>query len=160
MCHVQGIQWGDVSSWVSGVATVAAIAVALYQSRRAERLAHQRDLTSVFAWFASAANDEGRGFLKMVNNTKSPIYRWRAIVEDPSDGVKVSVGDIEFGLFPPGEYSHPCNADLAAAGNDNSTRTTLVFRTADNTWRVRDGAGVLKRVSEAKAKRLMDDGAR
>jgi len=129
-----GIQWGSVSDWVSGVATVVAVIVALTFSLRSEREQRNAKLAAVYAWAEIAQDADRTGTLWLTNNTECPIYEWNIAVswtDDDGEQRRASTGHSEYGLLPPGRHSFDFNSvDVALPRNDATVRVQLDFRDA------------------------------
>lgn len=135
---ISDLNWGSVSDWVSGVATVVAVITALVFSLRTEREQRDNKLAAVYAWFEIIQTSAGtKGKLWVTNNTDYPIYKWEVTVAWPAgDGAetRVSTGDSDYGLLPPGKYDFGLSgADgRTLPDNDANARVELTFRDAQD----------------------------
>lgn len=131
---VSGIQWGTVSDWVSGVATVVAVIVALTFSLRSEREQRNARLASVYAWVEVSQGIDRSGTLWLTNNAEYPIYDWHATVSwaDGQGAAKqAGTGSAEYGLLPPGRHSFTfADARSELPRNDAAVSVQLEFRDA------------------------------
>jgi hypothetical protein len=80
-------RYGTLGEWVSGVGTVAAIAIALRESGLARRRERLDRLCAVTAWMELErhADGEPRWTVSVSNGTEHPIYEW-LVVPRPRDG--------------------------------------------------------------------------
>ena len=145
------VEWGSVSEWVSGIATVVAVTSALVFSLRSEHEQRDSRLAAVYSWFeiTRAENNLSVGTLWLTNNTDSPIYEWTVLVSWPRtetpDQQTAATGSRDHGLLPPGkhpfEFSAPPEAPLPA--NDSVVHVELSFVDAQGRQRRRTSSGKL-----------------
>jgi hypothetical protein len=131
---VPGLQWGTVGEWVSGLATVVAVVVALTFALRSELEQRNTQLAAVYAWVEVAQDAKRTATLWLTNNTDYPIYDWRIEVswtdEDEAQR-QAETGSTEHGLLPPGRHSFAfTGVSLALPSNDTKVRVRLDFRDA------------------------------
>lgn len=123
--------WGAVSDWVSGVATVIAVAVALVFSVRAERQKDEMRMAAVYAWFIVGPGDSPMpGQLWLHNATDLPIYRWIVRVtwmDAAGDDISVTTGSDALGLLPPGRFSFALEGGAPLPVNDALVKVDLHF---------------------------------
>jgi len=145
------LQWGTVGEWVSSLATLTAVVVALVFSLRTEREQRDAALAAVHAWFEVHESDTGAprsGVLWLVNNTNYPLYEWGVVVSWSVDGKKVEVatGQGDHGLLPPGKHDFPLETEgVQLPGNDAEVAVDLRFRDASERGRHRLPTGRLVR---------------
>jgi hypothetical protein len=129
--------WGPVSEWVAGIGTLAAVWVALWTSRDAERKRLDDKYASVFAWFERAPGATF-GTLYIKNSTEYPVYKWEVTASwnNPASSEKITekVGSKELGLLPPSKDPHQFDihekGDRTLPENDADVRVDLVFQDA------------------------------
>jgi hypothetical protein len=151
----------ELAYWVSGVATTAAVIVALWFSARARTDARHQELHRVYAWaeFApvlhSAGHDDGWK-LVFSNLTDIPVFRWSAAVEWTSVAGhrgSTTFTHVSMGLLAPGRSECAWNPAEPPA-HEASIEMTLVFEDAvHQTW-ARRRAGLLARATTAERARL------
>ena len=128
------LQWGTVGEWVSGVATVIAVVIALTFSLRSERERRNAQQAAVYAWLEVAQEAEPTGTLWLTNNTESPIYDWHIAVswaDDEGTQRQAETGSTEYGLLPPGRHSFAfTGVNGALPSNDAAVGVRLDFRDA------------------------------
>lgn len=130
------LDWGSVSDWLSGVATVIAVVVALVFSLRAERDQRDSKLAAVYAWFAIPQTESAQGGnLWVKNDTASPLYEWSVTVTWPmskGDTATVSTGHGDHGLLPPGTHYFPLTGTEARPlpANDADVQVEITFKDA------------------------------
>lgn len=74
---------GDIGTWVQGIGTVAAVAVALILPRRDRLRREERDRTQVYCWVAFEQEAAVPGwFLHFSNSTPMPVQLWSLEVRD------------------------------------------------------------------------------
>lgn len=137
------IAWGSVSDWVSGVATVLAVVIALIFSLRAESETTDQRLAAVYAWFVV---NHGTGELWLHNATEIPIYRWSVIVSwptGPSQTKSVNAASDTFGILPPGRFSFSLQGADSLPSNDSVVQVDLRFTDARQRNRRRTPTGRL-----------------
>lgn len=145
------VAWGSVSDWVSGVATVIAVASALIFSLRSEHEQRDNKLAAVYSWFEITHRDNNGtvGTLWLTNNTDCPIYEWNVQVTWPkantADQQTATTGSADHGLLPPGkhpfEFTAPPEAPLPP--NDSVVRVELAFVDSQGHRRRRTASGKL-----------------
>jgi len=139
-----------VAYWVSGVATTAAVIVALWFSALARVDARHQELHRVYAWaeyapvLHSAGHDDGWK-LVFSNLADIPVFRWAAVVEWTSAGghrERTTFTNVSMGLLAPGRGE--CAWTLSEPPtSEASIEVGLVFEdAAHQTW-ARRRAGLL-----------------
>lgn len=129
------VDWGPVSDWVAGLATLAAVVVALWTSVDTERKRINEKYASVFAWFERAPGATF-GTLYIKNSTDYPVYKWEVVASwnDPNSGEKITekVGSKELGLLPPSKDPHQFDIhekpDRNLPLNDSDVRVDMEFQ--------------------------------
>ena len=129
--------WGPVSEWVAGIATLAAVAVALWTSLDTERKRLKDKYASVFAWFERAPGATF-GTLYIKNSTEYPVYKWDVTVTwiDPITGETIveNLGSKDLGLLPPSKDPHQFDIheknDKRLPDNDANVRVDMTFQDA------------------------------
>ena len=143
---VGALAWGSVSDWVAGLATAAAVVVALVFSLRTERQQRDSTLAAVHAWFELAlGKDAARtGTLRLINATSYPVYEWSVEVRWADGAMGVATSQADHGLLPPGDHHFALSADgLDLPGNDADVQVDLRFRDAEGHARHRLPTGRL-----------------
>src|ERR1022692_485578 len=81
------VQLGPISEWVSGLATLAAVIVALREASSARRKARLDNLCSIGGWMEIRRLRDGapRWEITLLNSTDFPIYRWLAVPAGASE---------------------------------------------------------------------------
>jgi hypothetical protein len=148
---VSAVNWGPVSEWVSGVATLLAVGVALVFPLRLEREQRNAKYAAVFAWFEVTRSEDGDpiGTLWVTNNTDFPIYEWTVTALWPSVGARdrstVTTGHTDHGLLPPGRHDFVFSGgpDFDLPTNDAEVKVDISFRDASGRQRRRFATGLL-----------------
>ena len=123
------IAWDVVANWFAGIATTAAVVVALYFSRRQEAREEAVRLEEVYAWCIPnpTFNRKSPWLLCIMNHTKNPIYtwtaymRWMPTVPTSTDNPKPVISRKESrqdtaGIALPGLNQFPWNKNLTIGG--------------------------------------------
>lgn len=148
MADLNAVQWGAVSDWVAGIATVVAVVVAFWFSLRADRQQESERVAHVFAWMTMHA--DGGLVLSVSNGTAAPIYDWTVEatwLDEASERTTLTTGSGEFGLLPPGRYEFPLRND-APVGRprvDSAIEISLTFTDGAGRRRMRHPNGRLTR---------------
>jgi hypothetical protein len=153
----------ELAYWVSGVATTAAVIVALWFSAQARRDARHQELHRVYAWaeFApvvhSAGYDDG---WKVVfsNLTDIPVFEWAAAVEWTAVAghrERATFSSVSMGLLAPGRGECAWKPAEPPA-SEASIEVTLVFRDAAHQAWARRRMGLLARATATERGWLSD----
>jgi hypothetical protein len=129
--------WGPVSDWVSGLATLAAVVVALWTALDTERKRLNEKYASVFAWFERAPGATF-GTLYIKNSTEYPVYTWEvtATWNHPESNTEITekVGSRELGLLPPSKEPHQFDIheqpERSLPKNDSDVLVDMIFQDA------------------------------
>ncbi|MDH2413857.1 hypothetical protein [Nocardioides sp. CER19] len=144
----------ELAHWVSGLATTAAVIVALWFSAHARTDARHQALHRVYAWaeFApvlhSAGYDDGWK-LVFSNLTDIPVFRWAATVEWTSRAdhrERITLTNVSMGLLAPGRSECAWNPAKPPT-SEASIEVALVFEDAAGEKWVRRGTGLLARAT-------------
>lgn len=153
----------ELAYWVSGVATTAAVIVALWFSARARTDARHQELHRVYAWaeFAPVVHPEGwdDGWKLVFSNlTDIPVFRWAAAVEWTSVAghrQRTTFTNVSMGLLAPGR-SECAWTPAQPPASEASIEVVLVFQdAAHETWK-RRSTGLLARAKAAERAWLSD----
>lgn len=140
------VQWGDVSSWVSGVGSLLAVIIALSFAVLQRRELETERLRSIYAWVECHAQD---GWYLVVNNlTQFPVYEWSVSLQWTAPGGLVSSDSVsasEVGLMLPGLNRYAWSSHPGAPAVDSGVAATITFVDASGDRFERSSAGALKR---------------
>lgn len=143
------VDWGDVATWVSGIATLVAVAVALVFSVRGERRQRAIEVSQVHAWVQQHSDpSDPRWKLIVSNKTDYPITRWLVLISWDADGVghTDTVDHEEMGIIPPGVQSFDWKSPDDPPTTDSRLSVTISFKDGDGRTRRRLPDGALKSV--------------
>ena len=143
------IQWGPVSDWVSGLATLLAVAIALTFSLRSDQRDRENALAAVYSWLTISA--AGAAVLWLRNATAAPIYQWSVTLtwtDVNGTSLESKTGSGEYGILPPGDYDFPIEDDRTLPVNDAHVGVHLRFRDAAGRALHRTPTGALIRDRE------------
>ena len=144
----------ELAYWVSGVATTAAVIVALWFSAQARRDARRQELHRVYAWAEFAPVRHSTGYdhgwkLVFSNLTDIPVFRWAATVEWTSladHRERITVTNVSMGMLAPGRSECAWNPAKPPT-TEASIEVTLVFEDAAREKWVRRCTGLLARAT-------------
>jgi hypothetical protein len=121
--------FGDLGTWVSGLATFAAVVVAVFYSQLQERRAREQSLHNVYAWMQKSP--QGPWQIVVSNGTGAPIYDWSITIQWDRGGEEVWDGYTheDFGILPPAQKTYPLapEASEVLPDNDAKIRMTIEF---------------------------------
>jgi hypothetical protein len=144
----------ELAYWVSGVATTAAVIVALWFSAQARRDARHQELHRVYAWAEFAPVLHSTGYddgwkLVFSNLTDLPVFQWAAAVEwtaAAGDRERMTFTNASMGILAPGRSECAWNPAQTPA-HETSIEVALCFKdAAHQTW-TRRHTGILGRAT-------------
>ena len=145
------IVWGDVGTWVAGIATVLAFITAFYFSRRQERRSVEMELANVYAWMEYGDSPDSDGTtsddwsLVVNNRTEAPLYKWTVRIWWQVDGKedKDLIGEDDLGIIPPGLRVYPLSEASQLPNNDAQVRVAIDFVDRLGQFRTRTETGAM-----------------
>jgi hypothetical protein len=157
------VQWGDVATWVGGLATAAALIltylllrITLREQKRVQTEQRQAQARLVSAWSShirrSGGNDQYSVTVTLQNNSDEPIYGLRAAV-----GTGWSINDRSFKeieliyVMPPkSDQERPTSMlfDQNPADSHGSLPVELIFSDAAGRFWHRDRNGELTQITD------------
>lgn len=138
---------GDLATWISGLATLAAVCVALYYSMRSEARASEAINARVYAWALHQGAAEN-WCLIVTNLTDAPVYTWQVkLTWVATSGAELSetISDADGGLLVPGQQSYNWTPSPPPE-NDALVKPELTFVDARGIRYRRDERGKLSKV--------------
>jgi len=138
---------GDLSDWVSGIATAIAVIITLFYSQRQARREDEERLHAVYAW---AQHDRRTNEWAIVvrNDTHYPIYDWGISVVAP-DGTDLlahlSPLDSSVAILTRGPQDFPWKAPAGFDASESHVQVSITFRDARGVKRTRNHTGRLTR---------------
>lgn len=141
---------GNLSDWVSGIATTVAVIITLFYSQRQAHRDDEARLHALYAWAEDTDGTESpRWTIQVRNDTQYPIYDWSVLVatEDGHDllekkpplnnteGGVLTPGPTYFTWLPPGDFS----------GGESDVHVTVRFRDSRGVAMTRSHTGQLSK---------------
>lgn len=145
--------FGDLGTWVSGIATFLAVIVAVFYSRRQDRRETEQLVHNVYAWMQKASN--GLWHIVVSNGTGAPIYDWAVTIKWKVDDEEVFdvYSQDDLGMLPPAQKSWPLplQASEVLPDNDAKIKVSIEFLDRRNQRWLRSESNMLVRVQNRRS---------
>ncbi|MBQ9917193.1 MAG: hypothetical protein IJO71_08335 [Microbacterium sp.] len=138
---------GNLSDWVSGIATAIAVIITLFYSQRQARREDEERLHAVYAWAQHHRKVDEWG-IEVRNDTHYPIYDWSINVVAP-DGTDLlahlSPLDSSVAILTPGPQNFAWKPPEGFDASESHVQVSITFRDALGIQRTRNHTGRLTR---------------
>lgn len=142
--------FGDIGTWVSGIATFLAVVVAVFYSHRQDRRETEQQVHNVYAWMQKSSN--GLWQIVVNNGTGAPIYDWAVMIKwrDGSEEVFDAYSQDDLGMLPPAQKTWPLpqQASEVLPNNDAKIQMSIEFVDRTNQRWLRNEANMLVRAQK------------
>lgn len=138
---------GDLSDWVSGIATAIAVIITLFYSQRQARREDEERLHAVYAW-AQHDRKTNEWAIEVRNDTHYPIYDWgiKVVAPDGTDLLAhLSPLNSSVAILTPGPQDFPWKPPAGFDASESHVQVSITFRDARGIQRTRNHTGRLTR---------------